>query len=245
MSPFTLRIARPTRWLAVICLFAGLTGPSVGAEPERLNIFAAASLSEAVDAIIAAWPGAAAGVYAGSSTLARQIELGAPADVFISANPDWVAHLALHLRGAPVVLATNRLVVVGAKPNPLARLMKGAEGRLAIADPSGVPAGIYAREALETLGLWEGRQGLLIGASVREALAWVSRGEAAFGLVYRTDAELAPGLAMEEIDASLHSPIRYVAAIPASARPKAEAFLAFLNGPEAQRILAERGFGPP
>jgi molybdate transport system substrate-binding protein len=182
-------------------------------------------------------------------TLARQIELGGPADVFISANPDWVAHLVAvdALRGAPVDIASNALVAIGAPgiASPLSRLKAGEAGRLAIADPISVPAGIYARQALTALGLWEGQRGLLIGASVREALAWVSRGEAEVGVVYRTDALLAPGLAMEEIDTALHAPIRYVAAVVATARPEAEAFLAFLLGPEAQAILAERGFAPP
>jgi len=228
-----------------ICLLA----PAALAGEARLNIFSAASLSEAVDAIIDIWPGKAGGVYAGSSTLARQIELGAPADVFISANPDWVRHLAAAglLRSDPVDIASNRLVVIGAPgvAAPLARLMAGKEDRLAVADPDGVPAGIYAKQALTELGLWEGRRNMLIGASVREALAWVSRGEAEVGIVYRTDAMLAPNLAMEQIDPGLHTPIRYVAAVAADADPEAGAFVRFLNGPEATQILAERGFGPP
>jgi molybdate transport system substrate-binding protein len=226
-----------------------LLAPLARAEETRLHVFAAASLGEAVDAIIDAWPGEAVGVYAGSSTLARQIELGGPADVYISANPEWSAHLAAGgaLRGDPVDIASNALVAIGAPgvDAPLARLIAGPQGRLAIADPEGVPAGIYARQALTGLGLWKGGEGLLIGASVREALAWVSRGEAEIGIVYRTDAMLAPGLAMDEIDPSLHDPIRYVAAATATADPMAEAFLAFLAGPEAQAILAGRGFGPP
>ncbi len=245
-----LQSFRSRRFAAVLAALAALAlSPAPAAGDARLHVFAAASLGETIDAIIDLWPGEAVGVYGGSSTLARQIELGAPADVFISANPEWVEHLARAgaLRGDPVDIAANSLVVVGAPgvASPMALLLSGKEERLAIADPEAVPAGIYAREALIRLGLWEGRPTLLIGASVREALAWVRRGEAAIGVVYRTDALLAPELAAEPFDPALHAPIRYVAAITAGAGPEAENFLAFLAGPEAQSILAKAGFDPP
>ncbi|WP_333590805.1 molybdate ABC transporter substrate-binding protein [Brevundimonas sp.] len=243
-------------------------GPSA---PERpLTLFAAASLKEALDAVIAAHAGAGKGqaraVYAGSSQLARQIEQGAPADLFISADLEWMDRLQernLIDAAARRNIAGNRLVLIAPAqgdvapldltPGPgligrvLARLGDG--GRLATTQPD-VPAGRYGREALTALGLWPNLEPRLAPAeNVRAALALVARGEAPLGVVYATDARAEPQVAVvAEFAAALHSPIVYPAApvVGPNAQVKAaKAFLDLLSGDQGQAILRQHGFAPP
>lgn len=232
-----------------------------------LTIYAAASLQEAIDAVVEAFAsvGAARTVYAGSSQLARQIEQGAPADLFISADLEWMDWLqARHLVEAATRrnVAGNRLVLIApasgdASPLDLTSgpgqsdrlLSRLGDGRLATAEPD-VPAGRYGRQALTALGLWTAVEPRLAPAeNVRAALALVARGEAPLGIVYATDARAEPNVTVVATFADgLHSPIIYPAAPvigPAVQTEAAVAFLDFLSGAEGQAILHEQGFAPP
>lgn len=225
-------------------------------------VFAAASLSEALDANVRRFESQGGGSlvvsYAASSALARQVERGAPAEIFISADLDWMDFLdkrGLVQRGTRVSLLSNRLVLivpahskasVAIAPRfPLAGLL--GDGRLAMADPDSVPAGKYARAALEALGIWRDVSGKIARAeNVRAALALVARGESPFGIVYRTDAAAEPRVHVAgEFDPALHPPIVYPAAILTGSRSStATAFLAFLRSPAARTVWTRHGFQP-
>ena len=238
-------------------LFALLLA-ATGAHAQTLTVFAAASLKNAIDEIAANWKAAGgtpvAASYASSSTLARQIEQGAPADLFISADAQWMDYLVRKsLVATPHDLLGNRLVLIAAKAGSpavairpgfdLARLL--GDGRLAVGDPSNVPAGIYAKEALRTLGIWDAVQPKLApAADVRGALALVSRGEAPFGIVYETDAKIDPNVHIVGIfPEDSHPPIRYpVAAVTASRNLEASKFIAYLETPAARAVFEHYGF---
>lgn len=249
------------RSLVVVALAAA---PLVArAESEPVTIFAAASTAEALDEIAAAY--AAAGgatirpVLAASSTLARQIAQGAPADLFLSANVAWMDHLAeqrIILPDSRVALLANRLVLVAPADSTL-RLRLSPEldlagllgdGRLAIGDPNHVPAGIYAREALQALGLWnQVADRLAQASSVRAALALVDRGEVPAGIVYETDAAIAPQVRIVDAFPARFTPkIVYPMAIVAGRdRPAVRAVHAFLQSDAATAIFARHGFTRP
>lgn len=191
---------------------------------------------------------------AGTGTLARQIEAGAPADVFVSADAVWMDYLVDRDAVRPetrATIASNRLVLIGPKDAPefdfkneniVARLK---DGRLAMADPDTVPAGRYGREALKTLKLWSGVEARLAPMeNVRVALASAARGDTPLALVYATDAEIEPDVTvLAVIPADAHSKIEYPAALTRTAQhPEAETFLSFLNGPEAAKILRSLSF---
>ena len=194
--------------------------------------------------------------YAGTSALARQVESGAPADIFLAANAAWMDHveaLGLIEPDSRQVLAGNRLVFVTGESDmapfePSASLDLGAllgGGRLALGNPDHVPAGIYARQALEALGLWPGVIGSLApAADVRAALALVARSEAPLGIVYATDAILVPDIrVVAEVPQALHEPIVYPAALVAGRNsPLAARFFAFLTGAEGRAAFARAGF---
>lgn len=226
-------------------------------------VLAAASLQESLTAAANAWT--ARGhprpvlSFAGSSALARQIEAGGPADIFISADAPWMDHL--ETRGAiredsRRVLLGNRLVLVAplasksklrvGKGFPLARAL--GDRRLAMAEPETVPAGRYGRAALVALGVWRDVEPKVARAeNVRAALALVERGEASFGIVYATDAKASAKVRVVGVfpEAS-HPPIRYPAAlVKTSANPEAAAFLGFLASREARAIFARYGFSAP
>jgi molybdate transport system substrate-binding protein len=243
-------------------VFAGLTLAALSGVPaaraDNLTVFAAASLKNAIDDISAEWKkngGAPVGAsYASSSVLARQIEQGAPADVFISADTQWMDYVAKKsLIDTPHDLLANRLVLISAKDNPLTLEIKpgmklgellGGD-RLAVGDPSNVPAGIYAKEALTKLKIWDDVQSKLApAADVRAALVLVSRGEAPLGIVYETDAKVDPKVRIVAVfPEDSHKPIRYpVAVIKASHNPDAAKFVAFLSEPAAQAIFTHYGF---
>ena len=220
-------------------------------------VLAAASLQEALTQAGQAWAhhGHPAPVlsFAATSALARQIEQGAPADVFISADEDWADTLekrGLLLAGSRSDLLSNALVLITAKGGKVRSLDTLGEGKLAMADPASVPAGKYARAALESLGQWPRLADRVVPAeNVRAALALVETGEAALGIVYATDARASGKVdVVETFPESSHPPIRYPLALLASSKNAgAGAFRAFLFSREAGRIFTAHGFGmlPP
>lgn len=227
--------------------------------PATLQIAAAASLTEVLPRLLAArGPGAAPAElrFDASSRLARQIEAGAPTDVFISADAEWVDYLARAGRvdgASRIDLAGNSLVVVvpraAARPPLRVEDLAGpAVERVALAGES-VPAGRYARAALESLKLWTAvKPKVVSGDSVRTALSWVARGEAAAAIVYATDARVEPRVRVAfALPATSHPPIVYPAVVVAGAAHGAEArvLLDFLRSNTARGVLAEAGFLPP
>jgi molybdate transport system substrate-binding protein len=222
-------------------------------------VFAAASLKNALDAIAAAHQSETgqrvAVSYAASSALARQIEHGAPADLFISADRDWMDYLQSRNLVRPETrrnLLGNRLVLVAPAGRPRAVDLAPAaliealgSGRLAVASIATVPAGRYGKAALEKLGLWAAVAGRLAEAeNVRAALSFVSRGEAPLGIVYETDARADPGVAIvARFPEGSHPPIVYPAALTISSRhPEAAAFLARVRAPASAAIFVREGF---
>jgi len=252
------------RLAMLLAAFAMLVASPLQAEPERKAplVLAAASLQESLGAAADAWsrkghprPQVS---FAGSSALARQIEAGAPADLFVSADEQWMDEVqskgllrprtrVSFLRNTLVLIAprgsTLRLRI--GKGMPLARAL-GPTGRLAIADPVSVPAGIYARQSLTALGAWNGVQPRLAPAeNVRAALALVSRGAAPLGIVYATDARADPGVqVIGTFPEASHKPISYpLALIARSANPEAEGFRRFLISAEGKAVFRRFGFG--
>jgi molybdate transport system substrate-binding protein len=225
---------------------------------DRVLVFAAASLRNALDDAALGFSGPRPVIsYAGSSSLAKQIERGAPASIFISADRDWmnyVQQLGLLEPGTRRDLLGNRLVLVAPRGStvkleiapgmPLLRALGG--GRLALGDPYHVPAGKYARAALESLGLWDSVKAHVAATeNVRIALALVARGEAPLGVVYETDAREEPGVrVVGRFDASLHPPIVYPMALLKGAPPAARAFTAYLRGDRARAVFRQHGFSP-
>jgi len=245
------------RLLLALVLSVGWALPAQA--QERVVVFAAASLRNALDDAIRAYKGPKPVVsYAGSSSLARQIERGAPAAIFISADRDWMDYLERHGRlvaGTRSDLLGNRLVLIAPASTgsqariergmPLARWL-GKHGRLAMGDPDHVPAGKYAKAALESLGVWNSVRGRIAATeNVRVALALVARGEAPLGVVYATDAREEPKVReVGSFDPSLHPPIVYPAALLRGAPAAAGDLLAFLRGARARRAFAKHGFTP-
>ncbi|MCC6736199.1 MAG: molybdate ABC transporter substrate-binding protein [Bauldia sp.] len=232
---------------------------SAPAVAEPVTVFAAASLQTALDTIAAAWQTEAGGTavisYAASSALARQIEQGAPAQVFMSADLDWMNYLAeRNLIDATTrsELLRNSLVLVAPVGTPPVEITPALDlagllgtGRLAVADTAAVPAGRYAKAALETLGLWAGVADRLAEAeNVRAALALVSRGEAPLGIVYATDDVADPAvIAIGAFPEETHPPIVYpMALIAGTTNPDAAAFLEYLRGVTAQCLFLAQGF---
>jgi molybdate transport system substrate-binding protein len=230
------------------------------AEDKGPLVFAAASLKDAFDAVNADWnkeSGKQAVIsYAASSALAKQIEQGAPADIFISADQDWMDYLATRKLIKPDTrfdLLGNRLVLIAPKDSkltatigegfPLASLL--GDGRLAMADTASVPAGKYGKAALEKLGAWDGVKDKIAQAeNVRAALYLVSRGEAPLGIVYATDAKADPNVkVLDTFPEGTHAPILYPIAITAASTNKdAPAFLAYLKSSAAQGVFEAQGF---
>lgn len=223
-------------------------------------LLAAASLQEALTDAASSWAGKGHPrpviSFAGSSALARQIEAGAPADLFIPADEEWMDHVArkgLIRANSRVSFLSNRLVLV-APTGSNARLAIGrgfplagalGNGRLAMADPDNVPAGRYGRAALSSLGVWASVSGKIARAeNVRAALALVERKEAPFGIVYATDARASARVRTVGVfPASAHPAITYpIATLRRSTNPDAEAFRRFLVSREGRAIFARHGF---
>lgn len=257
---------RCIKWIIATMAWAAVTGAAMAlsttafAQGAPVTVFAAASLKTALDAIAAAWQAetgkATAISYAGSSALAKQIEEGAPADIFFSADLAWMDYLAERklIRDATRhSLLGNRIVLVAPADSsveatiapgfPLADLL--GDGRLAMADPEAVPAGKYGKAALETLGVWESvRNKVAAAENVRAALVFVARGEAPLGIVYATDAAAEPGVrVVDSFPADTHPPIVYpVAALANSSNPDAAGFLDYLGSAAARAVFEKQGF---
>ena len=233
------------------------TAPA-GAAPKPILVFAAASLENALkDVAVAFAKSTGQGVttsFAGSSTLGRQIDEGAPAEVFISADEQWMNEVEKHGLVQPGTrrdLLTNHLALIAPRDStvhlkiapwfPLLQALGG--GRLAMADPA-VPAGVYGQAALTKLGVWSQIAGQVARAdNVRGALNFVARGEAPLGIVYDTDAMVEPGVRVVDLfPDDTHPPILYPAALLKGATPAAAAFLTFLEGPEAKAVFERYGF---
>ena len=248
------------RLVAALTLLVAGAAAAEPAQPE-LRVFAAASMTEVVNALAARFEGATVRTNFGSSSeLARQLADGAPADVFLSASPEWIDFLREKnaLAGDAVVFAGNELVGIAPAGSRLAArgvtdaaslLAKGLapDDRVAIAD-AGVPAGEYARQSLDRLGLLERYRPLLVGQKdVRAVLHAVETGEAKAGFVYATDARLAKVERLFVLPASTHAPIRYLGAVVRQAKSPAHAqrFVAFLRSPAAREVLGAAGFALP
>ncbi|MCT8992070.1 molybdate ABC transporter substrate-binding protein [Chelativorans sp. SCAU2101] len=242
------------RTLILLLLF-GFVAPGAQAA-ERITIFAAASLKEVMDQVAADFEvdtGIETAVsLAASSVLARQIEAGAPADVYISADRawmDWLSERGAIAEDTRRTVAGNALVIAGANPLPggadPATILR--EGRFAMGDPSHVPAGRYAQAALEHFGLWEmAKDRAVFGENVRVALELARRGEVEVAIVYSSDLQTAEGLSLlYTFPPEGHPPITYQAAATAQAQPAARAFLDFLSSEAGQAIFRERGFTSP
>ncbi len=251
------------RLLVIIALGIALaTGASHSALAADVTVYAAASLKDALDDLARQFEAASGNkvvaVYAGSNTLAKQIESGAPADVFISADLDWADYLEsrkLLRAGSRVNLVGNELVLVAPAastsalriaPNfPLAAALGG--GKLAMANPDSVPAGKYGKQALEALGVWGAVERQIVRAdNVRAALTFVARGEAPFGIVYKTDALAEKGVRIVDVfPQRSHAPIVYPAAIVAASKsPDAAALSDFLRAEAARATWRKYGFFP-
>lgn len=243
---------------AFIVLLAAFSPAS--AEDKTITVFAAASMKNALDEVDAAYI-AKTGVkitasYAASSVLAKQIEQGAPADVFVSADSDWMDYAAsrktinelsrVNLLGNSIVLIapkdSNIDNVAIAQGFDLAKL--AGDGRIATGDVKSVPVGKYAKAALTSLGAWQAAEPkFAMAESVRAALTLVARGEAALGIVYSTDAKVEPGVKIVgTFPADSHPAIIYPVAATTTAKPETNDYLAFLRSTAAKTIFEKYGF---
>ncbi|WP_213773810.1 molybdate ABC transporter substrate-binding protein [Bradyrhizobium sp. dw_78] len=246
-------------FLAFTVLFGSAFSPAL-AQDKNLIVFAAASMKNALDEVDAAYT-AKTGVkvaasYAASSTLAKQIEQGAPADVFVSADTDWMDYtIGKKTINEPtrVNLLGNSIVLVAPKDSKIDNVTIGqgfdlaklaGDGKIATGDVKSVPVGKYAEAALEKLGAWRAAAPkFAMAESVRAALALVARGEAVLGIVYSTDAKVEPGVKIVgTFPADSHPPIIYPVAATSTAKPEATEYLAFLRTAAAKAIFEKYGF---
>jgi molybdate transport system substrate-binding protein len=246
--------------IAAFVILLGAAFPPASAEDKTLIVFAAASMKNALDDVDAAFTAKTgfkvSASYAASSTLAKQIEQGAPADIFVSADTDWMDY-AIGKKNinepSRVNLLGNSIVLVAPKDSKidhvtisqgfdLAKL--AGDGRIASGDVKSVPSGKYAKAALEKLGAWQAAEPkFAMAESVRAALALVSRGEAVLGIVYSTDAKVEPGVKIVgTFPAESHPPIVYPVAATATAKPEAKDYLDFLRSTAAKAVLEKYGF---
>jgi len=250
------------RRLAVVVAFAAtacfqVAGALAAGKP--VMVFAAASLTDALNAIGKSYEAKTGNhvtfVFAASSILARQIEASSGADMFFSADTDWMDYLdsrGLIAHDTRRNLLGNNLVLIAPANSRLSLKITShfdllgalGDGRLAIADPDSVPAGKYGREALTSLGVWNGVVDHLAQAeNVRVALAYVARGETPLGVVYTTDAISASKVRIvDTFPNNTHAPIVYPVALTKDANPEARAFLTFLGGSDATAALVKAGF---
>jgi molybdate transport system substrate-binding protein len=243
----------------VMLLTAGLTPAT--AQDKTLTVFAAASLKNALDDVNKAYEAARPGnkitvSYAASSALMKQIESGAPADVFASADLDWMDYGAqknLINTATRVHLLGNRLVLIAPRDSKVSSVTIGqgfdlaklaGDGRIATGDVQSVPVGKYAKAALESLGSWQAAQSrFAMTDNVRAALVLVARGEASFGIVYSTDAAVEPGVKIVgTFPADSHAPIIYPVAAAKDAKADTAPYLAFLRSPPARSVFEKYGF---
>ncbi len=252
----------------VLCVCLGLSSVAVAVPPApqagaagapTLLVFAAASLADALDEVDRAFDAQAhiqvKASYAASSVLAKQIEAGARAEVFFSADQEWMDYLEqrqLLRAGSRRDLLGNTLVLIAPAASKLtlkiapgfALLASLGGGRLALADPDSVPAGLYGKAALTHLGVWDAVAAHLAPAeNVRAALAYVARGETPLGIVYGTDAAAEQRVRVVDVfPADTHPPIVYPAALTTAASAAAQQYLVFLGGDTARQIFVRHGF---
>jgi molybdate transport system substrate-binding protein len=243
----------------VAILFGSICTPAL-AQDKSLTVFAAASMKNALDDIDAAYT-AKTGVrisasYAASSVLAKQIEQGAPADIFVSADTDWMDY-AISKKNinepTRVNLLGNSIVLIAPKDSKIDSVTIGpgldlaklaGDGKIATGDVKAVPVGKYAKAALEKLAAWNAAEPkFAMAESVRAALTLVARGEAVLGIVYSTDAKVEPGVKIVgTFPADSHPPIIYPVAATTTAKSEAADYLAFLRSSAAKTILEKYGF---
>ena len=245
------------RRLAVLVAALVLPGAAAAADA---TVFAAASLKDAFDAVVAGFRESGGGPvvasYAASNALARQIENGAPADLFISADADWVDYIerrGLARPGSRVDLLANELVLIAPAASPVhMKLREGVDllgilgtRRIALANPDAVPAGKYAKAAFTRLGIWGALEPRVAAAdNVRAALALVARGETPLGVVYRTDAVREKAVRIvDTFPRDTHRPIIYPMVRLKHESAAADRFAAWLRGREARAIFERFGFG--
>ncbi len=245
---------------AVTLAIAALLPAASHAEDKQITVFAAASLTNAMQDLGKAYT-EKTGVkvtfsFASSSAIAKQIENGAPADMFVSADAEWMDYL--QQRGLIEVatrkdILSNRLVLIAPAESTiqlkiapgfaLAQAL-GKNGRLSTGDPDFVPAGRYARSALSNLGVWNDVADRLLRAeNVRSAMAFVSRGEAPLGIVYLSDVGVDRKVRIvDTFPANSHTPIVYPAALVKGGKPGAQDFYAFIQTPDSRAVFEKYGF---
>jgi molybdate transport system substrate-binding protein len=229
-------------------------------EEKSLIVFAAASMKNALDDVDAAFAEKnrikVVTSYAASSALAKQIEQGAPADIFMSADTDWMDYATAKQvinEASRTNLLGNSIVLIAPKDSKIDGVTIGPHfdlagltggGKIATGDVNAVPVGKYAKAALERLGAWQAAAPkFAMAESVRAALTLVARGEAALGIVYATDAQVEPGVKIvATFPADSHPPIVYPVALTTSAKPDAADYLSFLRSPQAKAIFERYGF---
>jgi molybdate transport system substrate-binding protein len=246
--------------LAAACLVGG--GPATAADDSTILVFDAASLTNVLDDLSKAFTAKTRvpvkSSPAASSALAKQIEAGAPADVFFSADLEWMDYLEqrkLLKPGSRHDVVGNRLVLIAPADSAVAIKIEpgvdfgpalGPQGKLATGDPDSVPVGKYAKTALEKLGVWDKVSGQIVRAeNVRAALAFVARGEAPLGIVYETDALAEKKVRIVAVfPESTHPPITYPIAVTTHGGPAAQQFVDFVRSKPAGEIFKKYGFVP-
>jgi molybdate transport system substrate-binding protein len=248
------------RTACLTVLFATMSPPSVFARDGAVIVFAAASMKNALDDINAAFMKSTtikvAVTYAGSSTLVQQIEKGALADVFVSADIDWMDYgieRKVIKEDTCIYLLGNRLVLIAQKDSKLGNVTIGpgfnlaqlaGDGRIATGDVRVVPVGIYAKKALEKLGLWDAVAAkFTMTENVRAALDLVARGEASLGIVYATDAKVEPRVKIiGTFPVGSHPAIVYPVAETLTAKPETDTYLSYLHSAAAKAVFDKYGF---
>jgi molybdate transport system substrate-binding protein len=250
----------PTFLMLIVLALTAVVAPAARAQDATITVFAAASMKNAVDDINAAFT-RATGIkvtasYAASSALARQIESGAPADLFASADLEWMDYVAQKNLIKPDTrtnLLGNRLVLIAPKDSPIGQQTIGqgfnlaalaGDGRIATGDVRAVPAGKYAKAALEQLDAWAAAERkFAMAENVRAALLLVGRGEAVLGIVYETDAKVEPNVKIVgRFPEDSHPAITYPVALTANAKPEAARYLNFLRSGAAKDVFERYGF---
>jgi molybdate transport system substrate-binding protein len=255
-----MHIAHATGFFAAFVTVLGAVCSPAGAQEKSITVFAAASVKNALGDVDAAFT-AKTGVkiivsYAATSVLAKQIEQGAPADVFVSADTDWMDYAAGKKsinEPTRVNLLGNSIVLIAPKDSKIDKVSIGlgldlarlaGDGKIATGDVRSVPVGKYAKAALEKFGSWQAAEPkFAMAESVRGALALVARGEAALGIVYATDAEVDPDVkVVGTFPADSHPPIIYPVAATTTAKPESADYLAFLRSAKAKMMFEKYGF---
>jgi molybdate transport system substrate-binding protein len=255
-----LNVFRPSAVAVALTLLWVAPSTPIHAQEKIVTIFAAASMKNAVDDINAAFT-KMSGVkvvasYAASPALAKQIENGAPADVFASADLEWMDYVErkkLIKDNTRVSLLGNRLVLIAPKDSKIGNVTIGqgfdlaklaGDGKIATGDVRAVPVGKYAKAALEKLGSWQAAESkFAMAENVRAALLLVSRAEAALGIVYETDAKVDAGVKIVgAFPTDSHPAIIYPVALTASSKPEAAQYLSFMRSGEAKAVFEKYGF---